>query len=316
MLEDSEAKAVSMGGHLVTVSDQEEHRWIMSAFPGTGATNEAYWIGLIDPDPAMDMSDWDAFMNHFVWASGLPITFFAWAPDPVSSGSGRIKMILECHGDWARESPLIPLKAIVEVPLPAEIVTPPAPTSVGIGRDVTLKVVADGTAPVSYQWQFMGTDLPGETRSSLTITTAQPSQSGLYRVVVSNQHASVTSSAALLSVQGIVGWGFSAGGVFDAPAGVTNVISISSGSTHTLALKADGTVIAWGMDSGKGETRVPPDLTNAVAVAAGNGFSAALRADGSVSAWGSNWEGETSVPEGLTNVVQISPAISDGCSQA
>ena len=46
-------------------------------------------------------------------------------------------------------------------------------------------------------------------------------------------------------------------------------------------------VMAWGNNS-FGQTVVPPTATNVLAVASGSGFSLALRTDGSVLAWGNN----------------------------
>jgi hypothetical protein len=77
-------------------------------------------------------------------------------------------------------------------------------------------------------------------------------------------------------------------------------VAIAGGGFHSLALKGDGTVVAWG-DNDSGQTNVPPDLTNAVAIAAGWKNSLALKNDGTVVAWGLN----SSVPAGLTNAVAI-----------
>ena len=48
-----------------------------------------------------------------------------------------------------------------------------------------------------------------------------------------------------------------------------------------------GTVAAWGDDS-QGQCDVPGGLSNVVAVAGGGAHSLALRADGTVAAWGDN----------------------------
>jgi hypothetical protein len=94
------------------------------------------------------------------------------------------------------------------------------------------------------------------------------------------------------------------------PAGLTNVVAIAasrglpSEASHSLALRADGTVVAWG-DNSTGQTTVPAGLTNVVAIAAGEAHNLALRADGTVVAWGSISHGQTTVPAGLANVVAI-----------
>ena len=90
------------------------------------------------------------------------------------------------------------------------------------------------------------------------------------------------------------------------PAGLRNVVAIAAGDDHSLALKADGTVVAWG-NSEFGDTTVPPGLTNVVAITgyASGTHHLALRGDGTVVAWGNNQFGETTIPPGLTNVVAV-----------
>ncbi|MEW6523474.1 MAG: carboxypeptidase regulatory-like domain-containing protein [Bacillota bacterium] len=77
---------------------------------------------------------------------------------------------------------------------------------------------------------------------------------------------------------------------------------LAAGKYHSLALRADGTVWAWGSNGagrlGDGTTTDRPapvqvrDLADVVAVAAGTSHSLALRADGTVWAWGSNYFGQ------------------------
>jgi hypothetical protein len=81
-------------------------------------------------------------------------------------------------------------------------------------------------------------------------------------------------------------------------------VAIACGEFHSLALKANGTVVAWGSNT-NGVSTVPPGLNNVTAIAAGGRHSAALKADGTVVAWGENWEGQTTIPAGLNNVVAI-----------
>lgn len=89
------------------------------------------------------------------------------------------------------------------------------------------------------------------------------------------------------------------------PDGLSNVVAIAAGSYQSLALKADGTVVGWGVDSSGQSITVPPNATNIISIAAGSSHSIALRGDGTVLAWGSNSAGETNVPANATNVVAI-----------
>ncbi|MBT3374184.1 MAG: hypothetical protein HN742_31450 [Lentisphaerae bacterium] len=87
--------------------------------------------------------------------------------------------------------------------------------------------------------------------------------------------------------------------------GLSEIIAISAGWDHSLALTRTGTIYAWGSRShgqlgdGIRETGRPspvpvlvPGLTDITAIAAGGQHSLALRADGTLYAWGSNWDGQ------------------------
>jgi hypothetical protein len=91
---------------------------------------------------------------------------------------------------------------------------------------------------------------------------------------------------------------------FSAPPGLTNVVAIAAGENHFLALKNNGTVVAWG-DNYYNQTNVPAGLTNVMAIAAGWNHSLALLSNHTVVAWGNNSYGQSSMPNGLTNVVGV-----------
>jgi alpha-tubulin suppressor-like RCC1 family protein len=44
----------------------------------------------------------------------------------------------------------------------------------------------------------------------------------------------------------VVAWGYNGQGQTNVPSGLTDVKAISAGGYHSLALKDDGTVVAWG----------------------------------------------------------------------
>ncbi len=90
--------------------------------------------------------------------------------------------------------------ASLSTPGPPVIVVPPQTQGVAVGANATFSVLAAGTAPFSYQWTFMGTNLPGATSDSLSFAFVQMDDAGDYAVVVSNSVGSVTSAVATLSV--------------------------------------------------------------------------------------------------------------------
>ena len=118
-------------------------------------------------------------------------------------------------------------------------------------------------------------------------------------------------SAAAVTTTNLVGWGagitnsgaFPDYGQASGPAGLSNVIAIAAGAYHSVAIKADGTVFAWG-DGELERTNVPAGLSNVTAVVAWD-HTLALKSDGNVIAWGNNAYGRTNVPSGLSNVVAI-----------
>jgi hypothetical protein len=112
--------------------------------------------------------------------------------------------------------------------------------------------------------------------------------------------------------------------------GIDSAIALATGQAHSLALRSDGTVWAWGDDSsgqlGDGKTSGTdahpakvPGLSSIIAISAGETYSLAARSDGTVWAWGSNEFGNlgdgSTTPRpssvqvsGLTGVTKVAAA--------
>jgi uncharacterized protein YjbI with pentapeptide repeats len=112
-------------------------------------------------------------------------------------------------------------------------------------------------------------------------------------------------SVVLKSDGTVSAFGTNNSGQTNVPIGLNNVVAVSAGGYHTLALKSDGTVVAWGSNS-RGQSTTPAGLSGVVAISAGIGHNLALKSDGTVVAWGSNSEGQATVPAGLNGIVAIS----------
>jgi alpha-tubulin suppressor-like RCC1 family protein len=121
--------------------------------------------------------------------------------------------------------------------------------------------------------------------------------------------AGVLHSVVLKSDGTVSAFGTNDAGQTNVPPGLNNVVAVSAGGYHTLALKSDGTVVAWGSNS-QGQSSIPAGLGGVVAVSAGKVHNLALKSNGTVVAWGSNSGGQATVPAGLTGVVAISAGAS------
>jgi len=103
----------------------------------------------------------------------------------------------------------------------------------------------------------------------------------------------VSADVGYLDESGIVSWGRDGfGQVSDKPMG-TEFAAVASGSTHSLALKTDGSLVSWGYDN-YGQVSGTPTSTGFAAVAGGVYHSLALKTDGSLVSWGYNGSGQVS----------------------
>ena len=175
-------------------------------------------------------------------------------------------------------------------------------TSIAAGINYTLALKSDGTVVALGSYPDGG---------SVTVPSGLI---GVTAIAAGDVHA-----LALLSNGTVVAWGDNNAGETTVPSGLTGVIAIAAGGYyygdseidadlneggHSVALKNDGTVVAWGQNA-SGQAAVPGGLTGVTAIAAGPYHTVALKSDGTVVAWGDNSSGETTVPGGLTGATAI-----------
>lgn len=144
----------------------------------------------------------------------------------------------------------------LEVSVPLGIVSEPSHRAVLAGQDTAFTVVARGREPLSYQWQFNGTDLSGATGASLFLRSVEPSDAGVYTVVVRSGPESVASAGAALQVSSPVR-------ILTQPAS----FSVAAGGNALFQIEVTGappTTFQWqfnGLDL-PGQNRPSLELTN------------------------------------------------------
>lgn len=195
-------------------------------------------------------------------------------------------------------------------------------TAGGVARDLgAVALDADGDpvtdAPVALSFGTPGVltssgdgvlrMVPRRDRASTTVSASACGSTSTVTIHVSGfipVSGGDAHSLALKTDGTVIAWGYDTLGQSSVPSGLTNVVQVSAGGLHSLALESDGTVVAWGDDE-DGQATVPSGLTDVVQVAAGGFHSLALKSDGTVVAWGNDADGQATVPTGLTDVVQI-----------
>jgi hypothetical protein len=88
----------------------------------------------------------------------------------------------------------------LSVDSPPIIVSQPVTKTVVVGASATFSVSTQSAVTVTYQWRKDGVAINGATNATLALSNVQNASAGSYTVVVTNSIGSVTSNAALLTV--------------------------------------------------------------------------------------------------------------------
>jgi len=172
---------------------------------------------------------------------------------------------------------------------------------------VTLVLMNDGTVwTTSLDWTGDETELPAQV----------PGLSNIVAICAGESHCLALASNGTVFGCGYDVWGQLGDGgneyYSEEPVqvvGLTNVVAISAGLDHSLAVDSEGQLWAWGYNcagqlgtNGFNHTNLPFQIlepTNIVAIAAGSDASVAMDGDGHVWQWGSSdgnfywWNSET-----------------------
>ncbi|HLH55886.1 MAG TPA: immunoglobulin domain-containing protein [Verrucomicrobiae bacterium] len=113
---------------------------------------------------------------------------------PSSGGSYTVR-VFNSYGSTLSQA------AVLRVIVPPSITSQPQGKTVAAGASITFSVVASGTGPLSYQWYKDGFPVINAVSAVYTVAKAQPSDTGVYKVTVSNLAGDVDSAIAMLTVQ-------------------------------------------------------------------------------------------------------------------
>jgi uncharacterized repeat protein (TIGR01451 family) len=84
--------------------------------------------------------------------------------------------------------------------VPPSITLQPSNQTAVVGDNVNFQAAASSSTPLSYQWFFGATPLPGATATTLGLSNVQTNQAGNYSFVATNEAGAATSVVAQLTV--------------------------------------------------------------------------------------------------------------------
>ena len=178
--------------------------------------------------------------------------------------------------------------------------------SISISASHTVALRSDGTV---WAWGSNGSGQLGDgTTTSRSIPTRVQNLTNVTAISAGSSH-----TVALRADGTVWAWGWNRNGqlgdgTWDTQSLVpvqvqdlTDIIAISAGWTHTVALREDGTVWTWGgyswgqLANGGVSQRTPgkvQNLVDAIAISAGQDMTIVLRENGTVWSSGANWSGQ------------------------
>jgi len=195
--------------------------------------------------------------------------------------------------------------------LPA-VTAQPISQSVSSGNSLQLHVSASGTPPLRFQWQHDGSDIPAATDSTFVTPASQHTDAGIYRVIVSNDIGTTTSTNAVVSVvdtKPAVSVASPAVAIFRG-----GRLDLNGNYTGSLPMsfqwQKDGVAIPFATNASLSIDPVPADgagnylvvVTNEFGFQRGPPIAVALLPIGW---WGAPVTGPRSLPLALTNAVTI-----------
>jgi subtilisin-like proprotein convertase family protein len=195
------------GFYLVTVSN------LYNTVTSTPARLSIVAPVLITSDPTNQVATNGNMVLFAVVAQGGEPISYQWYFDATNSVDGGTNATLVLTNVTAKNAGAYevvvsnPFNSVTSAPaqltviVPAMIVSGPTNLVATNGGPASLSVLAEGDAPLSFQWYFNTTNVLAQgTNATLSLTHVSAANEGSYTVAVSNLYNSVTSAPALLAV--------------------------------------------------------------------------------------------------------------------
>ncbi len=200
------------------------------------------------------------------------------------------------------------------------ITSHPATQSLGAGQTITLQVEATGSF-LGYRWRKNGQDVQlnnlnvsGGLGPTLTITNAQPGDSGAYDVVVTNSLGTAISNSATVTVGPPVFTSVPASR--QVAMGGSTTLSATTSNATSYVWKRNGVVVPGATSSSLTITGASLRDRGIYEVTAGNAAGSMrslvyvnVAAPNTLTAWGDNSFGQTTMAGGLSNLTQVSSGV-------
>jgi alpha-tubulin suppressor-like RCC1 family protein len=231
--------------------------------------------------------------------------------------SGALYSVVVSNGSGSIASANATVAVVTGLSQPFIMSEPVGFTAVSPGSTPTLRVVQSGLPP-TYQWRRNGVNIVGATTNAYTLPPVTVGEDGAwYSVLVCAAGGCITSINVQIQV---------------ANGNTPPTAQVSAANNHSLALRADGSVWAWGqalagplgvardgtsiVNQGypaQGMCALTTPLSEVAAVAGGYAHSVAMRRDGTVWATGANGRGQlgdgTFTPRDAFVMVMTAPGI-------
>jgi hypothetical protein len=165
--------------------------------------------------------------------SGSSLWYITGTPTAAGTTSVQLSAMDQASSGPSRTATATLIITVAPNSSPPKITTQPTSQTVAQGQNATFSVTATGATPLNYQWRFNGTDLSGQTGSTLAFSPATTNDAGSYAVLVSNNFGSVTSAIVTLTVNAA---GATAPSITTQPANQT----VTQGQNATFSVVATG----------------------------------------------------------------------------